>query len=58
MVKVISVGALQITCNKCKSVLEYTHSDIKEYHDYDYGGGHDIYRGFNCPICNTLLTPK
>jgi hypothetical protein len=58
MVKVISVGALQITCHKCKSVLEYTHSDIREYHDYDYGGGHDIYRGFNCLICNTLLTPK
>lgn len=58
MVKVITVGAFQITCYKCKSVLEYTHSDIKAHHHYDYGGGHDINYAFNCPVCNTLLTPK
>ena len=58
VVKVISTGTTQVTCWKCKSVLEYTFQDTKEVKSYDYGGGCDIDRGFDCPICNSFVKTK
>lgn len=55
MVKVISMGTATTSCYKCKSILEYKYHDTREVKSYDYGGGCDIERGFDCPVCGSFV---
>jgi RNase P subunit RPR2 len=40
-----------ITCRNCASVLEYTQSEVQEYHGKDYSGGSDGQEWILCPDC-------
>lgn len=35
----------------CGSKLRVEKEDIYLTHNYDYGGGHDIFFTFRCPVC-------
>lgn len=58
MVKVIGrdvSAAKQVTCRKCASILEYTLSEVKEYHGRDYSGGSDGQEWIDCPKCKSKV---
>ncbi len=57
-VKVISTTTKQVTCHKCKSVLEYAYTDTYTKCFSDYGGGSEICRGINCPVCKSFVDAK
>lgn len=42
----------QVCCPNCSSELEYTKSDVKEYHGRDYSGGTDGQEWIDCPRCS------
>ena len=58
VVKVISTASAQVTCRKCKSVLEYVFQDTREVRHIDYGGCTEIYRGIDCPVCRSFVEVK
>jgi len=39
------------TCKNCATILEYTPSEVQEYHGKDYSGGADGKEWINCPRC-------
>lgn len=39
------------TCRNCAAKLQYTQSEVKEYHRKDYSGGSDGKEWINCPRC-------
>ncbi len=41
----------RVTCQNCGAILEYTKSDVKEYHGTDYSGGPDGREWIDCPKC-------
>jgi RNase P subunit RPR2 len=43
------------TCRNCAAVLEYTPSEVKEYHGKDYSGGSDGKEWIDCPRCGTQV---
>lgn len=54
MVKVVGKdekAVKRVTCKSCASILEYTLSEVKEYHGTDYGGGPDGQEWVDCPNC-------
>lgn len=54
MVEIVGVDPAQkhrITCTGCASILEYTKSEVKEYHGTDYSGGSDGQEWIDCPKC-------
>lgn len=54
MVKVIGESkkhVKQADCPHCGAELEYTKSDVKEYHGRDYSAGTDGREWINCPRC-------
>ena len=54
-----SIGQKSVTCWKCKSLLTYTHSDVKQHKtNYDYLGDYDIVTGIKCPVCETIIKDK
>lgn len=55
MVKIISMGTATTSCYQCKSVLEYKFYDTREEKFYDYGGGCETHRGFDCPVCRSFV---
>ncbi len=59
MVKIIEQGYQRLTCGKCKSVLEYTQSDVKVgKFNMDYLGDYDIEEYIKCPSCNNKCIIK
>lgn len=60
MVKVISIEieTWRTSCNKCRTVLEYSNSDLKQRKTMDYGEVYNIDYGFDCPVCNTFQAIK
>ena len=38
-------------CRGCGGKVKYHRRDIKEYTEYDYGGGSDRVRYVKCPRC-------
>jgi len=36
----------------CGAKLLVEENDLYKTHNYDYGGGHDVYTTFKCPECN------
>lgn len=53
MVSVVQAApAKRVTCYHCRSVLEYSYSDITEEYVRDYGGGGDTYYRITCPVCS------
>lgn len=58
VIKVISTPNREATCWKCKSVLSYKYSDLRQERFSDYGGGSELCKGFNCPVCKTFVTAK
>ncbi len=40
------------TCKHCATMLEYTQSEVKEYHGKDYSGGADGQEWIDCPKCS------
>lgn len=57
-VKVISWSKKEVTCYSCKSVLEYIYSDTREMRYTDYGGGSELCRGIDCPVCKSFVEVK
>lgn len=54
MVKVVGEAPEAVkhaTCRNCAAKLEYTPSEVKEYHGTDYSGGPDGREWINCPRC-------
>lgn len=54
MVKVVGIApeaVKQVVCHNCASMLEYTKSEVKEYHGRDYSGGSDGREWIVCPSC-------
>ena len=43
---------MQVTCRKCKSVLEFVPAAVKRVFDQRDG---DFY-SFDCPVCNATVT--
>ncbi len=43
--------AKRTTCNRCRSVLEYSYYDIREEFIRDYDGTGDTYYRITCPAC-------
>ena len=41
----------RVTCRGCASILEYTTSEVQEYHGTDYSGGSDGMEWVVCPNC-------
>lgn len=53
MVKVVEQApAKRTTCYNCRSILEYSFSDITEEYVRDWDGGGDTYYRIVCPACN------
>ena len=59
MVKIVEQGYQRLTCHKCKSILEYTQSEVKEgKFNIDYLGDYDIEKYIDCPSCNNKCIIK
>lgn len=58
VIKVISTPSNEITCRKCKSVLSYEYTDLRQERFTDYGGGSKLCKGFDCPVCKTFVEVK
>jgi len=53
MVSVVSLArAKTCTCYNCKTVLEYTYSDMKFSFEKDYTGCGDRVARIVCPVCH------
>ena len=55
MIKVIGKDpnvTKKATCRHCSSILEYLPIDVIEESRADYGGGSDIYKWIECPVCD------
>jgi uncharacterized protein with PIN domain len=61
MVRIIGEApeAMKITvCRNCATRLEYTQSEVKEYHGVDYSGGPDGREWIDCPKCHKEVVLK
>lgn len=38
----------------CGAELRVEGTDLFKTHNYDHGGGHDVYITFRCPLCRVL----
>lgn len=56
MVQVVQSRTFQCTCYKCKSVLEYQYSEVKQGIDCGYDGSRDAYQYIVCPVCQSRAT--
>lgn len=36
----------------CHAILLVEANDLYKTHNYDYGGGHDTFTTFECPLCH------
>ena len=45
------VAKKQAVCMKCDARIEYTRSEVREYHGKDWSGGADGKEWINCPRC-------
>jgi RNase P subunit RPR2 len=56
MIAVLNIGKKQVTCGKCKSLLEYTQNDVQKYEiNHDYLGDYDVVTGVKCPVCGSIV---
>lgn len=58
MVKIVGKddsAVKHVTCKHCASKLEYTQSEVKEYHGRDYSGGADGKEWIDCPNCSSKV---
>lgn len=52
MARIIEQGYLRLTCNACKSLIEYTRSEVKRGEfNMDYLGDSDTEDYIDCPSC-------
>lgn len=59
MVKVITKGIKTVTCNKCKSKLEYSQDEVSSHAvNCDWLGDCDYVDGIECPVCKTIIKDK
>lgn len=59
MPRIVEQGYLRLTCKKCKSVIEYMASEIKEgKFNYDYLGDYDLEDYIDCPSCQNKCIIK
>lgn len=59
MVKIVEQGYQRLTCWKCKSVLEYTQSEVKKgTFNHDYLGDYDTENYITCPACSSRCIIK
>lgn len=63
MVKIISTVphssvVKEVVCKNCGSTLSYVPMDIRQETHHDYGGGSDLFRYIQCPVCNNKVGAK
>jgi transcription elongation factor Elf1 len=48
-----------VTCLCCGAVVEYVPNDVRVLSKgYDYGGGVDVQKGFDCPQCTHKIVTE